>query len=157
PEKTVSTDVSGAVLSPDGRRMVATAVTNGINRLWLYSFDSPTPELLPGTEGGHLPFWSPNGQSIGFFDGRNLKRIELSGGIVTTLCLAPVGTGGAWNRTGDILSVGRRFDAAADGGAELDEVAEKVTWRLFDGQTLARITSVSNVRPSSRQDASRQT
>ncbi len=103
PENTISTDVSGAVLSPDGLHMVTTAVTNGINRLWLYSFDAPAPKLLPGTEGGHLPFWAPNSQSIGFFDYRKLKRIDLSGGMPTTLCDAPIGTGGAWNGRGDIL------------------------------------------------------
>jgi hypothetical protein len=36
PEQTTSTDTSGAVFSPDGRYMVATTVTNGIPRLWLY-------------------------------------------------------------------------------------------------------------------------
>ena len=83
--------------------MVTTAVTNGVNWLWLYSFGSPTPKLLPGTEGGHLPFWSPNGQSIGYFDFRNLKRIDLASGVITTLCPAPIGTGGTWNSSGDII------------------------------------------------------
>lgn len=103
PENTTATDVSGAVLSPDGRHLVTTAVTNGVNRLWLYSFDAPTPRLLPGTEGGHLPFWSPDSQSIGFFDYRNLKRMELAGGLLTTLCPAPIGTGGTWNERGEII------------------------------------------------------
>jgi Tol biopolymer transport system component len=103
PENTTSTDASGAVLSPDGRHLVTTAVTNGVNRLWLYSFDAPTPRLLLGTEGGHLPFWSPDSQSIGFFDYRNLKRIDLAGGLLTTLCPAPIGTGGTWNNRGEII------------------------------------------------------
>ncbi len=103
PENTISADVSGAVFSPDGRYMVTTAVTNGVYHLWLYSLGSPTPKLLPGTEGGHLPFWSPDSQSIGFFDFRQLKRIDLAGGMLTTLCPAPIGTGGTWSSQGDII------------------------------------------------------
>ncbi len=133
PENTISADVSGAVFSPDGRQMVTTAVTNGVNHLWLYSLGSPTPRLLPGTEGGHLPFWSPNGQSIGFFDFRNLKRMELTGSIITTLCPAPIGTGGAWNRQGDIIF------ATQINGSGLYRVADT-------GGTVTPITSLNATR-----------
>ncbi len=103
PEKTTYTDMSGAVLSPDGRQLVMVAVTEGVRRLWRYSFDQAGPVLLAGTEGARYPFWSPNGQSLGFFAQGKLKRIELAGGLLTTLCTAPVGTGGAWSSTGTIL------------------------------------------------------
>ena len=103
PEKTTYTDMSGAMLSPDGRQMVMVSVTEGVRRLWLYSFDQAGPVLLVGTEGVRYPFWSPKGQSLGFFAQGKLKRIELAGGLLTTLCDAPVGTGGAWSSTGIIL------------------------------------------------------
>ncbi len=103
PEKTTSLDISGATISPDGQRVVMMAVTGGVNRLWLYSFDRAAPELLPGTEEAQAPFWSPNGRSVGFFAQNKLKRIEISGGTPTTLCDVPLGAGGAWNSTGVIL------------------------------------------------------
>ncbi|MBS1791172.1 MAG: PD40 domain-containing protein [Acidobacteria bacterium] len=103
PEKTTSLDISGATISPDGQRVVMMAVTDGVNRLWLYSFDRATPELLPGTDGAQAPFWSPNSQSVGFFTQNKLKRVEISGGTPISLCDVPLGAGGTWNSAGVIL------------------------------------------------------
>jgi eukaryotic-like serine/threonine-protein kinase len=133
PEKTTSLDISGAALSPDGRRVVMMAVTEGYNRLWLYSFDRAVPELLPGTEEAQAPFWSPNGQSIGFFAQSKLKRIEVSGGMPTTLCEAPLGAGGAWSSTGVILF------ASQFNGAGLSQVSES-------GGTSIPVTSLNAAR-----------
>ncbi|MGH9837502.1 MAG: protein kinase domain-containing protein [Blastocatellia bacterium] len=133
PEKTSSTDMSGAALSPDGRRVVMVAVTEGISRLWHYSFERAAPVLLPGTEEARYPFWSPNGRSIGFFAQRKLKRIETAGGMPTTLCDAPVGAGGAWSSTGVILF------APEFSGAGLYRVSES-------GGTAIPVTSLDAAR-----------
>ena len=85
------------------------AFTGEVTRLWLYRFERAAPELLPGTEEAHHAFWAPNGQSIGFFAKGKLKRIEVSGGMPTTLCDATgasgeaSGFGGAWSTAGVIL------------------------------------------------------
>jgi eukaryotic-like serine/threonine-protein kinase len=89
--------------------VVMVAVTGEVTRLWLYRIDRAAPELLPGTEKAHYPFWAPNGQSIGFFAEGKLKRIEVSGGMPTTLCAVTgasgesSGIGGAWSSAGVIL------------------------------------------------------
>ena len=44
---------------------------------------------MAGTEGGALPFWSPDSRSIGFFADQKLKRIDIAGGPVQTLADAP--------------------------------------------------------------------
>jgi Tol biopolymer transport system component len=103
PDKATPAFNSGSALSPDGRRVVITAFSDGINRLWLYSFDAPALAPLPGTEGGRFPFWSPDGRNIGFFAQGKLKRIEVAGGMPATLCDVPNGFGGAWSSTGVIL------------------------------------------------------
>jgi Tol biopolymer transport system component len=59
--------------------------------------------MLPGTERGRTPFWSPDSKYIGFFASGEVKRIDLSGGSPQTLCNAPGGWSGAWNRDGVIL------------------------------------------------------
>jgi eukaryotic-like serine/threonine-protein kinase len=109
------TEISGgpaspqAAISPDGTRIVFSAFdANGRMRLYLRPLDALEPRPIDGTEEGELPFWSPDGQSIGFFsnDGK-LKKISLNGGSAQTLCnvtgaLQPRG-GATWNRDGVIL------------------------------------------------------
>ncbi len=103
PEKSTAINGGGMAVSPDGRRLVMTVETEGVRRLWLYSFDRPSPVLLAGTEDGRYPFWSPNGRSIGFFAQSKLKRIEVAGGAPVVLCNATNGFGGAWSSSGEIL------------------------------------------------------
>jgi Tol biopolymer transport system component len=95
-----------AVLSPDGSRFVfGGRDAAGKVQLWLRPLDASTSTPIAGTEGGVLPFWSPDGRSIGFFADGKLKRIELAGG--SPLALTDVdGVGGAWAPNGDILFAG---------------------------------------------------
>jgi Tol biopolymer transport system component/tRNA A-37 threonylcarbamoyl transferase component Bud32 len=91
----------GSAISPDGRAVAF--VAGGAPRLWIRRFDSVTAHELPGTEGAHFPFWSPDSQSLGFFAGGKLKRVDVSGEAVVILADAPSGRGGTWNRDGTIL------------------------------------------------------
>ena len=59
--------------------------------------------VLPGTEGASFPFWSPDGQRLGFFAQGKLKTIGLAGGPPQSLCDAISGRGGSWSRDGTIL------------------------------------------------------
>lgn len=89
----------GPVLSPDGTRMVFPANdAQGREALWVRPMDSLTAQRLEGTEGGTFPFWSPEGRYLGFFAGGKLKKINVSGGPAETVCAAPNGRGGTWNR-----------------------------------------------------------
>ena len=92
-------------LSPDGLKIVFAARSEGQSRLWLRALDSPDARPLPGTEGGSLPFWSPDSRSVGFFttDGRQLKRLDLTEGSVRTLASTPAPAGGAWGKDGSIV------------------------------------------------------
>jgi serine/threonine protein kinase/Tol biopolymer transport system component len=98
-------------LSPDGRQIAFWAADPaGKVGLWVRSFDSPVARLLPGTTsdgaaGGFAAFWSPDGQSLGFFTERRLKRIDVATG--TPLILADAGNprGGTWNASGVIVFV----------------------------------------------------
>jgi len=91
-------------VSPDGRHLAFTAAIGGKVQLWVRGFDSIEARSLAGTQGAIFPFWSPDSRFIGFFADGRLKKIELTGGPVITLCEAPrFVTGGAWSRSGVIL------------------------------------------------------
>jgi serine/threonine-protein kinase len=59
--------------------------------------------LIPGSEGGVLPFFSPNGEWLGYFADAKLKKWRLAGGPPVVLCNAPGGRGGTWGQTGTII------------------------------------------------------
>ena len=97
-------DAGPPVLSPDGTKLVFTAIGQGGGaRLWLRRMDELAARPLPGTEGGTFPFWSPDGRSIGFFTASRLKRIDLDGGAVLTLAPVSGARGGSWSKDGIIL------------------------------------------------------
>ena len=67
------------VISPDGRRVARTGLSEGRRHLWIRQFDS-SMDRLPGTDGAMLPFWSPDSRSLAFFADSKLKRIDATGG-----------------------------------------------------------------------------
>jgi Tol biopolymer transport system component len=58
---------------------------------------------LSGTKNARDPFFSPDGQWIGFFAGGKLKKISVQGGAAVTLCDAPDDPGGGWGEDGTIV------------------------------------------------------
>jgi Tol biopolymer transport system component len=101
PEKT---SLGSFAISPDGRWLAFTAATGGKDQLWVRPLDGLTAQVLPGTEGASLPFWSPDSRSIAFFAGVKLKKIEVTGGPVQTVCeTTGARSGGTWNRDGVIV------------------------------------------------------
>ncbi|HEV2297591.1 MAG TPA: protein kinase [Candidatus Acidoferrales bacterium] len=95
---------AGFAVSPDGLRLAYVAsMPDGKSVLWVRSLDSLQAQPLAGTDGAVLPFWSPDSHYIGFFADGKLKKIEAYGGPPLTLCDAPGGRGGTWNRDGTIV------------------------------------------------------
>ena len=96
----------GMAISPDGSRLAFIARRDGGQpMLWVRPLDSLEAHALAGTEGAiYVPFWSPDGRSIGFTTEGKLKRIEASGGPPQSLCqLAANLNGGSWSRDGAII------------------------------------------------------
>ncbi len=91
-------------VSPDGQYVAVQAQEGSVPpRIWLHSINSLTSHALPGTEGGFVPFWSPDSRQIGFSTDSALKRISLAGGAPETICNLPAFGQGAWNRDGVIV------------------------------------------------------
>jgi len=92
-----------AVISPDGRSLAFIAEGGGKQLLWVRQLSATAAQPLAGTDGAYYPFWSADSKFIGFFANSKLKKVEASGGVVQTLCDAPFGRGGTWNKDGVIL------------------------------------------------------
>ena len=89
-------------VSPDGRQIVY-VTTDG---LALRSLNQLTPVLLAGTDGSaREPFFSADGQSIGFFtrSGNQLQKISTSGGAPVALGEAVNPWGASWGADDVIL------------------------------------------------------
>jgi Tol biopolymer transport system component len=99
----------GGSLSPDGAwvAVVAEGDGPGVTRLWLKPLDAQggSPRVVPESEGAARPFWSPDGQWVGFFANGRLKKVSVDGGPVQTLAsfTGPRPSGGAWGPDGTIL------------------------------------------------------
>jgi serine/threonine-protein kinase len=93
-------------LSPDGSRLVYVAYVDGTTQLFERLMDRYEVRPIPGTEGASAPFFSPDGQSVGFFAGADLKVVSLLGGEPVTLCSARDPSGGSWGDDGLIYFVG---------------------------------------------------
>ena len=98
-----TTDPLSFALSPDGRQLVFAASGDGQQRLWLRPLDKTTAQPLAGTEGASVPFWSPNGRSLGFYASGQLKRIDLAGGSAQPLATVQNARGGTWGPDDTIL------------------------------------------------------
>ena len=92
-------------LSPDGLTVTFVAPSEGQSRLWVRPLNTLTANALAGTEGARLPFWSPDGRSIGFSTDTQLKRVSLDDGSVQTITAGALVAGGdaSWNRDNTIL------------------------------------------------------
>ncbi len=67
-------------LSPDGRTVAFVVEGATDSGLAVRSLDSYDTRLLPATQGATGPFFSPDGQSIGFFSGNELRTVPVAGG-----------------------------------------------------------------------------
>ena len=96
---------AATVLSPDGRILafVAQKGGSGSPQLYVRRLDQLQATPLAGTDDADSPFFSPDGEWIGFFAGGKLKKISVAGGLPATLCDAPNGRGGAWAEDGTIV------------------------------------------------------
>jgi serine/threonine-protein kinase len=94
----------GIALSPDGSRLVYVASHgDSVYRLYLRAINRFEATPILGTEGASNPFFSPDGQSVGFSADGKLKKVSLSGGAPLTLCSASAIRGATWGPDDTII------------------------------------------------------
>jgi len=112
-------------LSNDGRFLVFSATENhpesgGKSSLFLRRLDKLEAEPVGGTEGGSSPFFSPDGQWLGYWAEGKLMKVPVQGGIPTVLCDVRLPFGFSWGTDDRIVFSPDRhtglFGISADGG-----------------------------------------
>ncbi|MCG6962359.1 MAG: serine/threonine-protein kinase [Acidobacteria bacterium] len=106
-------DVPLLALSPDGRELAFTAVEprTGQQIIYLRRMNETEANPIRGTEGGSAPFFSPTGDSLGFFTGHELRKIQVDGGVPVTLAEAASTRGGSWSPDGSTIYYSPEFDS----------------------------------------------
>jgi serine/threonine protein kinase len=94
---------SSMAISPDGTKLVYIGPTEGGTRLWLRELDKLRPTPIPGTENASSPFFSPDGDHVGFLrNGQTVRILSLQGGPPLTLSDSINSSGGDWGTDGYI-------------------------------------------------------
>ena len=110
----------GASISPNGRLIAFRTVTQkGDLQLYLRRLESREAALLPGTDGVDSFFWSPDSQAIAFQSSGKLRRTDIAGQTISTICDAPALPGGSWSEQGVIVMgqlLGSLHSVPASGG-----------------------------------------
>ena len=91
-------------LSPDGRTLAYRARRDGIFQLSRRPIDRFDGVPIPGTEGAGSPFFSPDGQWVGFAANGSLLKVALAGGPPQTLtAIASSIRGAHWGADNEII------------------------------------------------------
>ncbi len=132
-------------LSADGKSL---SYVGANGRLWIRSLDGGDARELPGTDGAWNPFFSPDGEWIGYIEAGawgggsvaragTLKKVALGGGVPVALASA-VALGGSWGRDGTIV-----FCNKSDAGVALFTIRDS-------GGTPAPLTNPPPGKPQFR-------
>jgi serine/threonine-protein kinase len=144
-------------LSPDGRTIAYSGAMGTRRLLFLRRLDALEPVPVGGTDNAYLPFFSPDGQWLGFVANQRLMKVALAGGapLLIAELEGNVAQGAAWGPDGVVVleDVSGLSRVSAAGGAleQLTSVAVGGAheWPSFlpDGRVLFTISG-DTVRPA---------
>jgi Tol biopolymer transport system component len=98
------TSTSSIAISPDGRTVVFAATRDGVLRLFRRPLSGSAAEPIQGTEQGSRPFFSPDGDWVGFVRRNELRKVPVGGGTAVLLGNAPPVTASpSWGSDGRIV------------------------------------------------------
>jgi len=143
----IGTSQAPIAVSPDGSRVAFEAIRmTGPSQIWVRALDAVESRPVTGSEGGRQPFWSPDGQDVGFYATLELRRTSLATGESQLICTTSSGAlGSAWsaNRTIVYGSPSGLWKVSPDGGTPTQLISAtredgpfNRPWFLPDGRHL---------------------
>ena len=135
-QKLAGLNQSAVALSGDGSLLAYVAAQNGIQQIYLRPLNGLESRAVPGTEGAVNPFFSPDGQWLGFFADSKVKKVALNGGAAITLADSTFPGGASWDSHGVIAFSPRSPSPllqVSEGGGATQPLA-----RLEKGETIHR-------------------
>ena len=115
----VEAGINNAHISPNGQHIFGSDSTGNV---WVRDLDQFESRTLEGVEGFGFPCVSPDSRFVAFRDGREIKKVSLQGGPVTTLCEASTHStllGCSWSPDGSTIVFSNReglFEVSSQGG-----------------------------------------
>ncbi len=115
-------DLPGADLafSPDGSRFVYRGQSASGAQLYVRAIDELAARPIPGTEGASQPFFSPDGQWLGFYSDGQLQKVQVTGGPALPITEVSERIRGATWGANDVIAFGNAggalWQVAAAGG-----------------------------------------
>jgi serine/threonine-protein kinase len=152
-------------VSPDGKRIVIVAGANlNTARLLIRERSQLMAAPIPGSDGGFVPMFSPDGRRVAFLNsarvGFTLKTVSLDGGAPRTITDSITGTPGAWEQDGFIYVQKTGTSVLArvhEGGGELTpftkldtshkERTHRTARSMFDGRRMLFIAVTADSGP----------
>jgi Tol biopolymer transport system component len=117
-------------ISPNGKHLAYVCMHEKERHLCFRSLSDDTFQLLKGSNGAVLPFFSPDEKWVGFLTEKKVKKIEISSGLLAEICDAKNPYAGAtWSDDGMIYfgdSEGSKFLKVDENGGEPELVSERM-------------------------------
>jgi Tol biopolymer transport system component len=139
-------DGRALAISPDGTVVVTTAAGGSDDLLYYRRIDEYEVHQIDAARTGRLPFFSPDGEWIGFVTTEGLSKINLAGGPPTKLgSLTAFSTGATWSTNGSIyLTSSQQLWRIPENGGDVEEVdapglrSQSIgnPWAMPSGKTL---------------------
>jgi serine/threonine-protein kinase len=107
-------------LSPDGRALVFSAVQENKRSLFVRRLDQDAAAALAGTENAVQPFFSPDGQWVGYLAAGEIRKMPVAGGPPVVLASEATVFGASWGDDDRIVfarGLGGLQEVPAGGGA----------------------------------------
>jgi serine/threonine-protein kinase len=108
PEGVERSTSESPALSRDGKTVIFPAVREGRAQLFRRRLADAEVTPIDGTEGGTMPFLSPDGQWLGFAVGDEIKKMRIEGGPPQLVARLAGLAGASWGDD-DVIIVGRRL------------------------------------------------